>query len=473
MLNICLFPIRQANAFIPLAIGYAVDVAAPIAIRYLASDLAISAIAKAVQASNAYYSATATLSKAKFLKYFKGKLGLGVAAFVAVADAIGLYISNDGSFYEKSNQGSELGVAEKGYYWHESIGESESASGLMSILLSHYSELHSDLQLSATLEAFKENSLYVRLWANNSGKSVFYRQIRIFRAACDKNGADVASCKTDYSGSTNTDKKVTDSDANSKIMDYVSSMSQSKQMELLSNSDGTFDEEIVDDLVVDNPPSMPNGKDSLPKIGDNKWSEANSIAEGIGQSNDSTASGYVPSSDWDDAYYLANSVANGNSTITGLNAGNIAHRDSDISDPISYENIDLSGIENRLDKQNSISQDISDGISMLNNTNVSIKNHPDSGNSSSFWDKKYPDGISGVLDDFIKKMKSTEIISWLNGFVTNFSGGKIPTYEYCAVLVGLDFGCYQLTLDSSVISVVRIFMIITSILYARRIVFGG
>ncbi|MDW6004441.1 hypothetical protein [Vibrio mangrovi] len=481
ILNIVILPLKKANAVVPLVvgIGYAVDVAAPIAIRYLASDIAISAVAKAVQVSNAYYSATATASNAKFLKYFKGKAALGVAAFVGVLDALGLYLSND-SFYSKDESSQDPGAAQQGYFWSSPDGQRSSGSEVADIRISDLKESHPDNNYIYRIESSSDNSIryyFYRVDTDTQGNvSEIYTSARtVSRHECSSsNGVGVSSCSSDFDP--NFGLKVEDSDVQTSVLDYLSSLDESKQLEFFADPDGVLDSALVEDLTVDDAPPMLDGESPIPNIGDQSWSDAHMITTGVAQSSDSSAANYVPQDDWDNAYYLANTVANGNDYITGLNSGAVSIPDTTGTTPNTTTGegsvkVDLSSIESRIDTTNSLNQSILEEFQKINSTTTQTKKSFDESNRYSFWTPIYPNGFEGVLNAFIEKMKQTDAYQFLSGFTLNLSSGVYPVTEFCFTELG--FGCFELKLDANVWLAIKSMVILFSLVMARRIVFGG
>ena len=198
------------------------------------------------------------------------------------------------------------------------------------------------------------------------------------------------------------------------------------------------------------------------------------IVKGEAQSLDPSQSNYVSTADWDEAYYLAHSVANGNPLITGANAGVITSPVPNTGeDNTGTVVVDVSGIESRLDTGNTLTQSVIDEISKMNQSSVVLNTAP-SDSAQSFWPVKYPNGISGVLTKFISDMKQTPILQWLDTFVININAGSIPAFDLCFNVIGsIDFGCYSLSADAYIWSAIKASMILLAVIVSRKIVFGG
>lgn len=491
---VAFFPVQKASGVVPLVAGavWAIDVAAPVAIRYLASEIAISSVVKAVQVSNAYYSATSTLSNSKYLKYFKSKAALGVAAFVTVLDALGLYLSDD-NFYSSDESTDEPGAAEAGYFWSSPDGRSSSASGIADIRIASLVSSNPDNTYSYEISSQNEKGTSIRYTfyrvdtdEDGNSKNIYVSARTAGKYPCSKLTSDesdlIFSCQDGFVP--NSGAKVDDTQVETQLLGYLSNLGSSDQLIYFGNSEGVIDSDLKDDFESDNVPLMPDGSTPIPNIGAPSWNNAHLIATGVAQSSDSSSPDYVSSDDWDEAYYLANTVANGNDYITGLNSGVITVPDTETT-PDTGSNtdietgdvtvtVDVSGVENRLDTTNQLSQSILDELSLLNNASVSLQVAPEESSAASFWPLKYPDGLLGVLNKFIEDMKKTPIFEWLSEFVIDLGSGSIPAFDLCFnVIAGIDFGCYTLQADSYIWSAIKACMILFSVIVSRRIVFGG
>ncbi|MFL7017243.1 hypothetical protein AB6D16_019050 [Vibrio cyclitrophicus] len=174
---------------------------------------------------------------------------------------------------------------------------------------------------------------------------------------------------------------------------------------------------------------------------------------------------------------MGNTVANGNDYVTGLNSGAIANPDAGTGTDTGTDAgliVDVSGVETRLDTTNQLSQRILDEVVQVNSTNVSLQSVPNDSVAASFWPVRYPDGLAGVLNNFIEDMKQTPIFEWLDEFVLNLVSGSLPAFDLCFdVIAGIDFGCYTLKADAYIWSAIKACMILFSVIVSRRIVFGG
>jgi hypothetical protein len=467
---VSVLPVQRANAVAPVVAGaaWAIDVAAPMAIRYLASEIAIGSVVKAVQVSNAYYSATSKLPNAKFLSHFKSKAALGVSAFTGALAALGFSLTNDGTLVSGSSIADDAKEVQ-GVYWV--CGSN-----------THYSSARSacEAYTSYPLRVVESNSNYVyycRIYNTETGACYQTGNPRAWRYDCSSSPNSTApTCSSDFHPSNG--DPLSDDEASKGIIDHLKSLSDSEQLQFFADSDGVVDSSLVADFESDNAPSMPDGQTPIPNIGDQSWTNAHLLTTGVAQSSDSSAPNYVSSSDWDEAYFLGNTVANGNDYITGLNSGVITAPDTGTGTDTGTGDIsvtvDVSGVETRLDTTNELSQSILDEVAQVNNTSVPLQAVPDESAAASFWPVKYPDGLLGVLNKFIEDMKQTPIFEWLNEFVIDLGAGSIPAFDLCFnVIAGIDFGCYTLQADAYIWSSIKACMILFSVIVSRRIVFGG
>lgn len=96
---------------------------------------------------------------------------------------------------------------------------------------------------------------------------------------------------------------------------------------------------------------------------------------------------------------------------------------------------------------------------------------PSSGN---FYTPKYPNGITGVLTDGFNNLKASPLGGLINHF--NFTGGG--SFDGCVHIPGGRVGGFampqaDMCLSSTVMNFLGLFMVVTALFAARRIVFGG
>lgn len=456
-------PIQRANAVVPVVTGviWAVETAAPHAIRYLASEIAISSIVKAVQVSNAYYSATSKLSNAKFLSHFKSKAALGVASFTGVLAALGYSLTNDGTLVsdvEVEADDKEV----QGFYWK--CGSTTHFSSARAAC-----EDYSSYPLKL-VEIEEDKVKYCRVYNTDTGACYSTANPVAYRYDCASSPDSTAStCSSDYEPPSG--GHVTDEQAISSIIEYLESLSDSEQLQFYGDSDGVIDSTLVADIDSENAPLMPDGQTPIPNIGDPSWNNAHLITTGVAQSDDSSAPNYVSVDDWGDANYLGNTIANGNDYITGINSGAITTPGTDTGTDGSTGTevnitVDVSGVEQRIDRTNEL-------IEELSITSVPISTVPDSSKAASFWTPYYPNGFEGVWNDFNNDFQNTALVGWVDSFKLSYVSEGIPAWTMCFDLGFVDFGCQPIEIDSRVWLAIRAFILFTAALLARRLVFGG
>ena len=91
------------------------------------------------------------------------------------------------------------------------------------------------------------------------------------------------------------------------------------------------------------------------------------------------------------------------------------------------------------------------------------------------WKKKYPDGISGVLNQKFTAIKSSSLGGLVGQLAPNLpNSGACPSWSFSMNLgQRMNFGGATLSMPCAVWSFVRIVLLITSALVARRLIFGG
>lgn len=94
-----------------------------------------------------------------------------------------------------------------------------------------------------------------------------------------------------------------------------------------------------------------------------------------------------------------------------------------------------------------------------------------SDNLTGFYESEYPDGFEGVWADKKPLFEQTPVVAWVNSWKITVSGSyTFP--EWCIDVIH-NFGCHSFNIDPRVFPFIRIIIIITSLMYARRLVTGG
>jgi len=91
------------------------------------------------------------------------------------------------------------------------------------------------------------------------------------------------------------------------------------------------------------------------------------------------------------------------------------------------------------------------------------------------YDPKYPDGIQGVWSEQINSLYSTPVFTLVKGFLpTNIDGGQLPCWNLDLDFGGLlNFGSHDLCVDPSIWPVLRAIVLVSALLLAYKLVFGG
>lgn len=104
---------------------------------------------------------------------------------------------------------------------------------------------------------------------------------------------------------------------------------------------------------------------------------------------------------------------------------------------------------------------------------LSIPDTPASG-AESFWQSEYPDGLNGIWQKHQASFSSTPLANWLNSWAFP-SSGSCPSFGFSFDFGFVSFGNQSLPSDMFcyVFPAVRLIFIISALLLARRLVFGG
>ncbi|MEZ9702154.1 hypothetical protein AB4455_24740 [Vibrio sp. 10N.261.46.E12] len=156
------------------------------------------------------------------------------------------------------------------------------------------------------------------------------------------------------------------------------------------------------------------------------------------------------------------------SAVTVSNLSGIETRLDTVNNNLSSLNVDVdsSGVENRIDRTNEL-------VEGLSTSTVPINLVPDKGQASSFWDSRYPDGFAGVWNNYNNNFQNTALVGWVDSFKLTYSSDGTPSWSMCFDLGFVDFGCHVIDIDSRVWLAIRAFILFTSVMLARRLVFGG
>jgi hypothetical protein len=141
-------------------------------------------------------------------------------------------------------------------------------------------------------------------------------------------------------------------------------------------------------------------------------------------------------------------------------------------------------IANTVSNAPSADQQIQDSFCSQNPSDPSCKapddpNFSDPGSkpdvSQNWYQKKYPDGVTGVFTSGFNQMKSTPLYSLIDSFAVTVSAAE---HSGCwnmnlGSVLGVNMGSHQLCIPPLVMDFLKIAFILTALFGARRIVFGG
>lgn len=476
VLQITLLPTFRAWAFAP-AVAVAWNLASSAPVRILATEIALEVVTRGFASNDPLYASTGKISRSKYLSFLKGK-GKYVPYIASALVAAGFSVVDDQIMTNPQTKPNHEGDVppKKGIAWRHSSSIGETVTSAASKKCESY-QYCTDIEIRPyrydpsreDLRTVDLKLLTGAIWVTEDYQSVYCSTLSPAQQAT------VPTCSPTWEPEIEVPRPSTDKEIDNDFLNWISSQPESDQRFPFSDDKGQLHPDLIPDIEVPSPPVMPDGS-PLPPVGHQSHVHSDWYLRGTYQSDDPNAPNYIPPSSIEDAKFLAEDVAKGNQSITNSNATGNPLPDTDTSpNPDTPTlNIDLSGVESRIDTTNELTQGVIDELSKLNNSSKQAQSSPDSSVSSSFWEVKYPDGLSGVLNDFIEKMKSTPIFSWLDDFVINLDAGSIPFFEMCFnVIAGINFGCYTLQAESYVWSAIKASMILLSVIVSRKIVFGG
>ncbi|MGR6837872.1 hypothetical protein ACU5DF_01750 [Aliivibrio wodanis] len=140
---------------------------------------------------------------------------------------------------------------------------------------------------------------------------------------------------------------------------------------------------------------------------------------------------------------------------------------------INIPDVDLSNIEGSL-------TGIENGVNSITGTDISSANFSDcysSNSCTSLYETEYPEyeNMTEMIDEKMSDISSGVIKQVVDNFVNiNISNAQKPDTNACFDFGFVDFGCFDFFKDFSWIwSFIRFVFIFTSVMTARKIVFGG
>lgn len=317
VLQITLLPTFRVWAFAPaVAVAFNSAVTSQI-VRFVAGEVALEVITRGFAANDPLYASTGKLSKAKYLSFLKGKgklvpfiaSGLAAAGFLIVGDEI---LTNPEVTPTPEGDVSP----EKGFYWR--LANYVASTPLQVANMDCASFSSSSVSCVGVLPvSMTSNSAEYRRQLSNGQTSI--ASIYVSRSSCSSSSSSVPTCQPDYEPENPSQRPATDKEIETDFYAWVSSQPEHDQKFAFSDANGNLHPDLKPDIQVPPPPTMPDGS-PIPGVGHQLWVYADWIARGVAQSSDASAPYYVPASAWDNAFYLANTVSQGNQTITNANA---------------------------------------------------------------------------------------------------------------------------------------------------------
>jgi len=96
------------------------------------------------------------------------------------------------------------------------------------------------------------------------------------------------------------------------------------------------------------------------------------------------------------------------------------------------------------------------------------------GDLPKLYERKYPDGLSGIWDLKSQQLKQTQIVSFANQLLPQFNGGSCPSWTIDLELASwANFGVQNVSPDCAVWDWARIIILVSALILARALVFGG
>ncbi|WP_417212722.1 hypothetical protein [Acinetobacter venetianus] len=409
VLHVVLFPSFKAWSALP-----ALALPARIGLQYAFSSSAMKVVSRGVAANSPYFVAPAKVANNAVLNWIKSAGASAPNTWIANAlAALGFAIVGSNIQYS-----GEL-APEQGYMFYVRVSSWR------------YSAYGSSVD-GALREAFRlngQNFEVVQEYAvdgnviNLINTSGWKYTAELLRVECGSSGAGVASCDPDYNPP-ESDKSVPLSVFGNSFMNYVSAQPAEEQRNYFLDSNNAFPQELqaaVSDIAEPN--TMPDGN-PVPNQGHHLWFYADWIARGLAQSSDANSSYYVPPASQANADYLANTVADGQKTITGSNANGSELPDTDkptTPNPDGVQKVEVTNIEQPLTEAqlNASYQAGADGLSAA-----------ESGVSD--WSDDYyqqsQDTLNNILDNSVPDSWFTDISPHLPqsggscvGWISDFS----------------------------------------------------
>lgn len=324
---IAYFPIHQAHAFVP---AVAVSLGSN-AVRYVATEVVLDVIARGFASNDPLYKTEGKLSKSKYNSWLKGN-GKKVAFVAAGIAALGWVISESGDLVKpvEPTDPSDGGVIGGTYFNSGSTQDPVRYYYTLEEAVAAYQQYGITDLPNKRYEITPDGSRWkAQFYGEKSGNPDKLLNTKYYYRL---------DCSTTYKAICGTpppdseDVPVNDTHIETDFYSWVSSQPEHDQKFAFSGDDGFVAPELKPDIQVPSPPTMPDGT-PIPGVGDQLWVYADWIARGVGQNADPTLDYYIPPQSWDDAYYLAHTVAGGNQAITTANATGSSLPDTNPDNP--------------------------------------------------------------------------------------------------------------------------------------------
>ncbi|EGR0569095.1 hypothetical protein E8L98_08385 [Vibrio cholerae] len=421
---ISFFPVYQAHAFAPaVAVGLGSN-----AVRFLASEIALDVIARGFASNDPLYKTQGKLPRAKYLSFLKGKgklvpfiaHGLAAAGFSIIGDDI--VINPQVDPVPEGDLAPQKGVA-----WRSGsiIGETVTSAASkkcesyqyctdFDIEPYRYDPARQDLR---TVKFKLESGA---IWITEDYQSVVCHTLTPAQQLL------VPTCAASWQPSNPEQRPATDKEIDTDFPLWVSSQPEHDQRFAFGDENGALHPDLKPDIQVPPPPTMPDGS-PIPGVGEQLWIYADWIARGVGQNADPSVDHYIPPQVWDDAYFLAHSVAGSSSAITSANANG-----SSIPNPNPDGNTNPDG-----------NWSVSNPLPVIGP--MTFKEY------QTYTDNNYSQASDSLGDSDLQTSKD-EITTAMNDFIDNSVSVDIPDFDFNPFGY-MSFGgghCIPFTVDLSI-----------------------
>lgn len=319
VLHITLLPTFRVWAFVPaVAVAFNTAISSQ-TVRFLAGEVALEVITRGFASNDPLYASTGKLSKSKYLSFLKGK-GKLVPYLAAGLSSIGLVVVGDQIMTKPEVTPAPEGDVspQQGVAWNiRSRSGSTITEAAWNVVVGL--DYITDIEILPYTHDPSRDDLRTVNYKLASGKNWAGSGDTATRVSCEYANGVVSTCQPDYEPENPTQRPATDVEIYTDFTSWVSSQPEHDQNFAFSDSNGNLHPDLKPDIQVPPPPTMPDGS-PLPGVGHQLWVYADWIARGVAQSSDASAPYYVPSSAWDNAFFLANTIAQGNQAITNSNA---------------------------------------------------------------------------------------------------------------------------------------------------------